>query len=430
MSHSMSLFTENLIRTSKGILKSCFFPAWWKTAVPFLLLRLILSFFAALIVWNNSPVSPWIGHPIFESYPYTTRDWGDFSRLLIDPWNRWDTGWYIKIAALGYGLEDHSIGFQPFYPFLVRLLAPFVGYNYLFAAIFLSTLCAFAAVIFLYRIAYEEHRSSSEALTSVHFLLAFPSAFFLFTGYTESLFLLLSLGTWYFARRKSWGWAGLFAGLATLTRTQGIALIFLILWMVIDTAVSFPARTPLHEFIGTIRSTLSRSGIKKIIVNAPIIAWIAVLTPAIVIIEQNAILYFTDFGSITKAYGNWMVLTTPWQGVFELIRKLFAGDLAFVDWIDLCLLLLFIILWIAGLFSLRPAFLLYMAATLGLILMRAGDETGFLTGFMRYMMTTFPVFIQLPKFVTGNWTRFFVLLIFFVSQLILCFLFIHWSWIA
>lgn len=422
--------SDTLRHKTREILQTLFFPSWWKIVIPCLLLRMILGGVAAAAVWEKPPTSPWVGHPIFETYRYTTKDWGEVSRLLIDPWNRWDTGWYLKIAASGYDTADHSVGFQPLYPFLIRIFAPLFGWNYLFTALFLSTITTFAAALLLYRIAYQERRSGSDALTSVFFLLSFPSAFFLFTGYTESLFLLLSLSTWFFARKQAWGWAGLFAGLTTLTRTQGIALTFLILWLVIKSNLSINKPTPLQELFEGVKSSFTRTGLKYLFSNTPLLAWLAVLAPAIVILEQNAILNFAGFGTVTNAYGNWMTVITPWDGVLAVIEKLNEWNFTFVDRIDLALLVLYIIIGIVALFRATPDLSIYVWATLALILMRAGDQSGFLTGFMRYMMTTFPVFILLPRIISKSWSRLLLIMIFLFSQLVLFFLFIHWSWVA
>jgi hypothetical protein len=57
-------------------------------------------------------------------------------------------------------------------------------------------------------------------------LMAFgPWAIFLSAAYTESLFLALSAGTFYAARRGRWATAGALGGLAAMTRITGVLLI-------------------------------------------------------------------------------------------------------------------------------------------------------------------------------------------------------------
>ena len=57
------------------------------------------------------------------------------------------------------------------------------------------------------------------------YLALFPTSFFLGAVYGESLFLLLAIGTFVLAERDRLGWASVTAGLALLTRAQGIALL-------------------------------------------------------------------------------------------------------------------------------------------------------------------------------------------------------------
>ena len=57
------------------------------------------------------------------------------------------------------------------------------------------------------------------------YLAIFPTAYFLHAAYSESLFLLLVLGSFYAARRERWAWAGALGALATFTRITGFGLI-------------------------------------------------------------------------------------------------------------------------------------------------------------------------------------------------------------
>ena len=80
-----------------------------------------------LATWNGEPRSRFEGDDIFETRSITLPDWGRVSQLLINPWFRWDTGWYLKIAAVGYDLKDGSTVFPPLYPLLIRWVAALVG---------------------------------------------------------------------------------------------------------------------------------------------------------------------------------------------------------------------------------------------------------------------------------------------------------------
>jgi hypothetical protein len=70
------------------------------------------------------------------------------------------------------------------------------------------------------------------ARRSVLLLALFPGALWFGAPYSESLFLLLSVAAFYFARTGRWAFAGLAAGLASATRSAGLVLLvpLVILW--------------------------------------------------------------------------------------------------------------------------------------------------------------------------------------------------------
>ena len=62
-------------------------------------------------------------------------------------------------------------------------------------------------------------------LVATLYLALFPTSLFLGAVYGESLYLALAIGTFVLAERGRLGWASVVAGLALLTRPQGIALL-------------------------------------------------------------------------------------------------------------------------------------------------------------------------------------------------------------
>ena len=78
---------------------------WWKRewALPlalFLVLRLVASALGYVTASGPDP-EPLASGPIYaaaDSLLHTDR----FSHLFVNVWERWDTGWYLKIAAFGY----------------------------------------------------------------------------------------------------------------------------------------------------------------------------------------------------------------------------------------------------------------------------------------------------------------------------------------
>jgi hypothetical protein len=142
----------------------------------------------------------------------------------VDATERQDAAWYLRIATQGYRPDDGSAAFFPLYPLAVRAVAwlPFLG---TFGAGLLVSNAAFlGALVMLHALTRLEFGSEAMARRAVLFLAVFPTAFFFLAPYTESMFLLLSISAFWFARRNRWAWAAVMAALAATTRSVGLLL--------------------------------------------------------------------------------------------------------------------------------------------------------------------------------------------------------------
>lgn len=179
-----------------------------------LLLFLAWQTALALISWAAPQIIP-----LKSDYRYQEKP-------LVSPsffWSRanFDGYHYLQISRIGYGKYQQA--FFPFYPELIRLLRPlFIGKD-LMAGLVISNFCLLGFLYFFYRLVLLDH-SEEVAKNSLLFFLLFPTAFFLSTIYTESLFLFLVLLSFYAARKKKWFWAGILGALAAYTRLVGIFL--------------------------------------------------------------------------------------------------------------------------------------------------------------------------------------------------------------
>ena len=131
----------------------------------------------------------------------------------------WDAKRYVNYAQHGLfsgASTANNAALFPGYPLLLALVHLLVR-DWLASALLLSLLAGCAAAVLLNRIA----GSTRAAL----FLFTAPAAVFLTVGYSEPLFLAFAAGAWYAAQRERWSAAALLAGLAGLTRIDGLALI-------------------------------------------------------------------------------------------------------------------------------------------------------------------------------------------------------------
>jgi hypothetical protein len=146
-------------------------------------------------------------------------------RGWLEIWNRWDALNYQKLAQFGYSASGEMrplLVFYPLYPWTVRLLA-LITRDYLLSGLIISTLASLVAAIVLLRLV-ELDFSRELAQRAVWFLFVFPTSYFLHIGYTESLFLMLTLSCVYSARKQRWLLAAVFGALACLTRANGLVL--------------------------------------------------------------------------------------------------------------------------------------------------------------------------------------------------------------
>jgi len=161
---------------------------------------------------SGVPVPGWAADPI-------TPGWHN----LITALTRDDALWFLRIATSGYRVGDNSAAFFPLYPLAVRITSLVVGDRPLLASLLVSNGSFFLALLLLHDLTARE-LSERVARTTIVYLAVFPTSFFFLAPYSESTFLLLSVATFWFARRDRWALAALAGALAALTRSIGIVL--------------------------------------------------------------------------------------------------------------------------------------------------------------------------------------------------------------
>ena len=133
---------------------------------------------------------------------HVTLSLGKVGNLLAASAVRWDALAYLHIAQNGYTKASYTV-FFPMYPLLIRLFGAVFGSN-VAAAMLISAVSFVLGLRLLYRLT--ELELDSRAADAAVLLLAFaPMSLFFTAAYTESLFLALSVGAFYAARRRPMG---------------------------------------------------------------------------------------------------------------------------------------------------------------------------------------------------------------------------------
>src|SRR3954452_7475984 len=156
--------------------------------------------------------------------PGLTHPFGGLADTLLSPLARWDSAWYLDIAHSGYAGPNSA--FFPLYSVLVRGFAFVSAPGALVVSAYVVSLAALLGALYLmHRLVTLELGSAEVARDAVLMLALFPGALGLGAPYSETLFLLLSVGAFYAARTDRWAWAGGCAALASATRSAGIVLL-------------------------------------------------------------------------------------------------------------------------------------------------------------------------------------------------------------
>jgi Mannosyltransferase (PIG-V) len=166
--------------------------------------------------------------------PGVTKGFGWLGDLLAAPAARWDASWYLVIAHYGYrpdlgSFTSSRTAFFPLYPLGLRAISD-VGLPPVLAGVFLSVIALALALYGIHRLTSLELARSgrpgaSEIARLAVMITAFaPMAFYFSAVYSESLYLALSVGVFWYARQGRWAVVGVLGALAVATRSAGVVL--------------------------------------------------------------------------------------------------------------------------------------------------------------------------------------------------------------
>jgi Gpi18-like mannosyltransferase len=312
-------------------------------------------------------------------------------RPLLEAWNHWDAANYTRIAQYGYLSLNHPFdsAFFPLFPLLIRAAAWLFGnHGYLLLGIVISNLAFLGALFVLYQLASDAIGEQGGRRTLLYLCL-FPTAFYFFAAYTESLFLFLTAGSFLAMRRRRWLIAGIVGMLASLTRNAGVLLILPYLyelWLSRENT-TFQFRVLLRET----KTLLPR------------------LLPILLIPLGSALyMYYcwktTDdplrFSSVQNHWGRFVAwpFVGIWRNLVEIFwTQPFTGSNTPHSILDLSATLGFIALAIAGWRKVRFSYTLWMLLSLftALIAPATGALADPLQSNQRFVLVMFPGFIVL-----------------------------------
>ncbi len=325
-----------------------------------------------------------------------------FPDSFISVWNTWDTRHYLKIAQYGY--SGITIAFFPLYPFLIKVLT-FVLQNYLLSALIISNVAYIFAAYYLYKLVLLDF-DKEDALRSVIYFSVFPTAYFLHAAYTESLFLALTIASFYYARKERWAVSGVLGMLAAMTRVTGIILL------------------PVLIFEYLYQKQFKKENIRKDIL------WIFVIGLGFVVyLSLNYITAGDPLKFLEIQAENWnMNLAFPTKGFFTAwARGSLCGSGPFgciqLGWTQITFALLSLILIIYSFSRVRFSYSLYALATWLII-----TSTSVWQSIPRFTLTLFPIFIILAILGRKKEINYLIIFLSLIIYALYLILFISWRW--
>jgi hypothetical protein len=321
--------------------------------------------------------------------------------VLLSVWGRWDAVHYIEIATQGY--FGTNMAFFPLYPLLIRIVGAFAG-NHLAGGLLVSNASFFFGLLFLYKLLEHEYDRAT-ARRAIFYISIFPSAVFFSAVYTESLFFMLTVASFYYMRSHRWWLAGAIGFFAALTRVEGVLLLapFLIEWLA--QYRSAPAK-----------------GTRNLLAAVLIPLGLSVYMAYLWVLRADP-LYFSHVQIHWNRH-----FAPPWVSVIDAFGKvahLTAGPSIANEWLQIAFTALMIGVLVGGWKSLRSSYIAYMALSI-LIPM----STSSLMSMPRFALVLFPMFAILARWGERPWVNN-VILAFSLPLLgLFTVLFANWYWVA
>lgn len=316
---------------------------------------------------------------------------------------------YVHIATWGYGYAEQA--FFPLYPNLIRVLSTYVKSPYL-VGVEISLVSVVIALVLLEKLLSLDYKSKT-VFWIICSLLVFPASFYFGSVYTESLFFMFTVASFYLARKGNWFLAAVLGGLAAYTRLVGIFL--------------FPALIAEWWVQNNYQLKSWSRGIKLVyllIIPLGLATYMGYLQ-----IHGGDSLAFIH---VQPSFGNYRStsLVMPYQVFWRYARMILTvqkGTLLYSNVIyEFAIGLLFFVFSIVAFFKLRLSYAIF--ASLAYI---TPTLTGSFVSVPRYVLICFPGFILLGKILEKNpIIRYLYLIVSGITFILLTALFSRGYWIS
>lgn len=298
--------------------------------------------------------------PVSYVFRYIESDLS-FNSIFLYSWANFDGIHYLNIVQFGY---TNQARFFPLFPLILKITAASLGIS-----IILVTIIFFLAIYFFKKLIALDFSNQIATKSSIYLLL-FPTSFFFVSIYSEGLFLLLTILSFYFARRRKWFLSVICAMFLITTRFVGIAILPALLYEFRGSLSQYKKSAlfllvPLgiltysvfnyykwHNFLYFIKAQ-GELGNNRIVTE-------------IILFPQTVFRYFKILTTVSINSHNWAI------ALLEFASFLFAAFLLYFAWKK----------------KIRTSYLIFALINFVIII-----STGTFSGLPRYVLTIFPIFI-------------------------------------
>jgi hypothetical protein len=351
--------------------------AWQEAAWIFGLSRLTILVSTYLVI-SCLPITPPLNNSALFIGPRRCSFY-NLTCFLLSGW-RWDTAYYAMIAHNGYTSAPLAV-FFPLFPLLIRGVGFLLGGSMMAdyaAGLLAANGCFYGALVLFYHLVAKDlgHQVAKYAL--VYLAFACYGVFF-YVGYTESLFLLLTLATFCLLRGEkilNWWLAGGCGFLTTLTRPTGIILVvpFLVLFV-----QRFGLRTFLRreQWWHKLNALLSMALVPAGLLTYMLYQWRVWGNPWLFATEQ------------TRVWERFVAL--PWVGFIDAIQLVISGG-PLAGLTDAVFTLATLVALALGWKLLPQHYRLYCLTMILFVLCEPSLQEG-LMSVPRFLLVLFPIYI-------------------------------------
>lgn len=311
-------------------------------------------------------------------------------------WANFDGIHYITIAYSAY--QYPNFAFFPLLPVLISLVNRVFAISRIDAALWVVNVSLLGSLFLLYKTTLLDF-NRNVSIRALILLLVFPTSFFYGAIYTDSLYLFLSLASFYAGRKSRWVLAGLIGYFAGMARLVGILLLpaLLLEWYLQNRGGKLQLKILIRNFFHQR-------------------AFMLLLIP-LGLITYGCYLYMThgDFFLFQKAMAQWSQsqIVFPLQVLYRYGNILLSTPFNFVYFVAVVELLstifYFSLSWYVAK-KVRISYGVFMFLTLLL-----PTFTGTFQSMPRYILHLFPAFIALALLTMRSQKVFWVTIIIFLA---------------